>query len=270
MIKPAIIIPSLLLLILACTTRNQPVTDNRQNFRLPVIVEKPTGDTIEYLKADFISEVYFTFAGKSKFTDTLLLDNGFLLRDTTFEKDVIREYSCPAPGDSLATDGFQIFPDYNTSIHYKEEYMPNAFCYCYFPVYVVNETSTTKVFIGKDSHVFGIQEAIDRTDGWNHWHPIEGEGFDFCGNGYFGLKVHPGEFVMFLVPKYQGEERDLMRIRLEIGESLYISRSYEGTFSVRQFNIPKTLRYHRYLSDPKNRLPYSSFYGAIPKGYDAY
>lgn len=268
MSKPTIIIPLLLQLIMSCTFPDQPAVNVRKDFVLPVVVQGPAEDTIEYLKADFLGMGDFRFAGKSKFSDTLLLDKDGFLRDTTSVTDILQEYSGPAPKDSLATDGFQIFPDYNASIHYKDEYFGNTLCY--FPVYVVNETSSTKIFLGKDSHVFAIQEAIDTTGGGKHWRPIEAKGYDFCGNGDFGIKVHPGEFVMFLVPKYQGNEKNAMRIRLKIGESLYISRFYDGTFSARQFNISNASWFYRYLGNEKNRISYESFYGAIPKGYDPY
>jgi len=267
MTKPILLIFLLPLLILSCTSPNPPAVSMRKGFHMPVIIQQPAEGTIEYEKADFLGDAYFKIAGKSKFTDTLNLDKyGLFLRDTTPEKDILPEQGYSKPRDSLTTDGFQIFPDYNTSIHYKEEYYPNA--HYYFPVYVVNETSSTKIFFAKDRHVFAIQEAIDTTEGWGQWRPIEAKGFDFCGNGYFGIKIHPGEFVMFLVPKYQGEGKNLMRIRLQIGETIYISRSYEGTFSTRQFDIAKASRFYRYLNDEKNRIPYSSFYGAVPKGYD--
>jgi len=197
----------------------------------------------------------------------LLDKDGFLLGDTTSEKDMLWEQSRPKFRDSLTTDGFQIFPDYNTSVHNKRDFYPNFFCY--FPVYVVNETSSTKVFFAKDSHVFGIQEAIDASNLSDEWRPIEARGFDFCGNGSFGVKVHPGEFIMFLVPKYQGEEKNAMRIRLQIGESLYISRSYEGTFDTSQFNIPNSPLFRHYTVDRKAISSYSGFYGAIPRGYDS-
>lgn len=141
--------------------------------------------------------------------------------------------------------------------------------YFYFPVYVVNETSRTKLFIGKDSYVFGIQEAID-TSKWvsGEWRPIESRGNDFCGNGYFGLKIHPGEFVMFLVPKYEGSEKQTMRVRLQIGESIYISHSYEGTFNLKQFDVKKESWIYDRLQVDKSSTIQWMFYGATPKGFD--
>jgi hypothetical protein len=252
------------LFIFSCTSPKQPAIKIREDFHIPVIVQKQSPDSIKYRKADCISEAYFRFSGKYKFTDTLRFDDNDRFRDIA---DIIPEYSFTKKNDSLSTDGFQVFPDYKSSVYYKEKYADNAETFCYFPVYVVNETSKTKVFIAKDRHVFAIQEAVDKTD-WEKWYPIEAEGPDFCGNGYFGVKVHPGEFIVFLVPKYQGEEKNRMRIRLQVGEGLYISKPYEGTFSAKQFNIPKESYLYKRLKDPKNDFRYWRFYQAIPKGFD--
>jgi hypothetical protein len=243
MIKPAITVPFLLLLSLACTTPNQSVVNSRKDFHLPVIVQDPAGDTIEHQKIGCINSVYFRFAGKSKFTDTLLLDKDGFVGDTIAKADILWEQSRPKFRDSLSTDGFQVFPDYNTSIYYKQDYYPKAFCY--FPVYVVNETSSTKVFFEKDDHVFGIQEAVDASDLSDQWRPIEAQGPAFCENGDLGIKVHPGEFVMFLVPKYYGKEKNAMRIRLQVGESYtspglmkVLSVPVNSIFlSIREFNV---------------------------------
>jgi hypothetical protein len=100
--------------------------------------------------------------------------------------------------------------------------------------------------------------------------PIEAKGFDFCGNGYFSVKVHPGKFIMLLAIKYQGKEEDAMRIRLSIGETLYISRSYIGTYSAKQFNIDKASYMYRDLKDSQNPFRFDLFYGAIPREYNTH
>ncbi|KAA2239256.1 hypothetical protein F0L74_23910 [Chitinophaga agrisoli] len=249
-------------LIISCNSSDQPSAGISRDFHLPVVIQSPTTDTIEYKKMDCINEETFIFGGKHKFTDTLSLGERFLLDDTIPKVDIIKERSHPSPSDTLSTDGFQIFIDYARSVHYKNEYHPYGLYY--FPIYVVNETSSTKVFYGKDNYAFGIQEAIYRED-WS-WRPIEGKSFDFCGNGHFGLKVHPGEFVLLLALKYQGEDKNMMRVRLEIGESLYISRSYEGTFSSNQFKLSP--RFLRYLKDPGTGLSPWHFCGSVPVELD--
>lgn len=261
--RPIIIILFLLTLS-ACKHQDKRVATVYQDFKLPIIVQSQTKDIIEFTKADFLNHSLFRFYGKFKFTDTLYFEKD-RKRDTTYRKDFIREYSRPQKNDTLTTDGLQIFVDYRTTMYNKDEYLRKG--EYYFPVYVVNETSRTKIFIGKDSYVFGLQEATD-TSQYDEWRPIECRGPDFCGNGYFGLKIHPGEFVMFLVPKYAGDEKSLMRIRLQIGESIYLSQSFIGTFNRKQFNTKKgTWAYDRLQEDKSSTIQWM-FYGATPKGYD--
>lgn len=255
-----------LLTLGACKHQDKSVISVCNNFNLPVIVQAPTKDTIEFKKSDFLNECWFSFYCKHKFTDTLYIDK-HLKEDTTYRSDFILNYSRPYNNDTLTTDGFQIFVDYKSTIYNKEVYLPKG--EYYFPVYVVNETSRTKVFIGKDNYVFGLQEASD-TKNYDLWRPIESRGFDFCGNGYYGLKIHPGEFVMFLVPKYAGKEKGLMRIRLLIGESIYLSQSFVGTFNRKQFNIKKDSWAYERLKEDKSLAIQRLFYGSIPKGYDFY
>ncbi|HAD13931.1 MAG TPA: hypothetical protein DCF33_16015 [Saprospirales bacterium] len=253
-----------MLTLASCNQKNKKTDTDKRNFQIPVVVQVPTKDTIEFFKSDFLNDVWFEFYGKYKFTDSLHFGE-HRERDTTYRKDYISEYSRLRKDDTLTTDGFQIFVDYKTTIYHREEYLTRG--NYYFPVYVVNETSRTKVFIGKDSYVFGLQEAID-TSRWDEWRPIESKGFDFCGNGYFELKVHPGEFVMFLVPKYEGGEKQLMKVRLQVGESIYFSQSYEGTFNRKQFITKKDTWAYDRLKENKASAIQWIFYGATPKGYD--
>ncbi|WP_027001727.1 hypothetical protein [Hugenholtzia roseola] len=256
----------LFMLFMACQRQEKVIETLNREFQIPVLIQATTPESFELAKVDSLSQTFFQFYGKHKFTDTLKLSERHK-RDTTYLKDFIWEYPKPTKDDTLTTDGFQIFIDYQTNVYDKDEYFSNG--NCYFPVYVVNETSRTKVFVGKDGRAFGIQEARDTSErNSERWRPIESKGFDFCGNGYFGLKVHPGEFVVFLVSKYSGNEKQLMRIRLQIGESLYISKSYEGTFDKRQFEIKKHNYVYKELQRNKSQTAHFLFYGAVPKGYD--
>jgi hypothetical protein len=255
-----------LLLFSACANKDKHTSKVNRNFNLPVIVQKPLKHPVQLAQVDSLNAVWFRFYGKYTFTDTLYLDQNSA-KDTTYLKDFIREYSHPKIDDTLSTDGFQLFIDYKTTICIKTDYMVRIDTGYYFPAYVVNESSRTKVFIGKDSYVFGIQEAVDTSD-YDLWRPIESKGFDFCGNGYFGLKVHPGEFILFLVPKYSGSEQGKMRIRLRIGESTYLSPSFDGVFNPGQFKIKKNTWYYQDLKTNKADAIQFMFYGAKPKGFD--
>lgn len=262
--KRLIILIYPLLTIGSCKYQDQNVATVNRDFQLPVIVQAPTKDKIEFKNIDFLDDSRFMFYGKYKFTDTLYFEEHRKL-DTTYQKDYISDYSRPGINDPLTTDGFQIFVDYNTTMYNKDEYMQKG--EYFFPVYLVNETTRTKVFTGKDNYVLGIQEAVDSSQ-YYRWRPIECRGFDYCGNGNFGLKIHPGEFVMFLVPKYIGNEKNFMRIRLKIGESLYLSHSFFGSFNRQQFDLKEDSYVKYRLIENKASTIQWMFFGATPKGYD--
>jgi hypothetical protein len=182
---------------------------------------------------------------------------------TIYANDFISEYSYEQykERDSITTDGFQIFADYKTTIKVADD--GNVGRGVYYPVYLVNETNRTKLFIGKDRHAFAIQEAQDTARYRYDWKAIEAKGFDFCGNGYFGLKVHPGEFVMFLAKKYAGPDTTLMRIRAEVGEHVYISQPFTGSLSFKQFRVGEGMgNSHHYLN------VYYNYHGALPKNIE--
>ncbi|MBK9525698.1 MAG: hypothetical protein IPO39_13415 [Bacteroidetes bacterium] len=180
-------------------------------------------------------------------------------RDVTFIRDFINENEVWS-SDTLRTDGFEIYSDYKTKVS-KIDYTGMKGKY-FYPVYLVNQTPTTKVMIGKDSYVFAIQEALDT----NHdWRPIEGRGFEFCGNGYWGLKIYPKEFLTFLMPKYQGNYKTKIRVRIKIGDIIYVSKPFEGTINEKQFYHNKKDDYHykRLLENRASAIQHL-FYGAEP------
>ena len=107
---------------LRCTPPQEKSEIIRENFRIPVVIQELTKDPIELFKVDSLDDVWFEFYGKYKFSDTLKLAVP-RKEDTTFRKDFIYEYQGLRKNDTLTTDGFQIFPDYNTTIRHKEEYL---------------------------------------------------------------------------------------------------------------------------------------------------
>jgi hypothetical protein len=235
-------------------------SSNSSTFKLPVVLQNPTTDTIEFTKSDYLSETWFVFMGKHRFTDTVIINDHEIIHEN-YRADFVDENHI---WDSMnpPSEGFQIFADYKTTVYEKDDYFEKGY-YC-FPVYVANETSRTKFFIAKDNYAFGIQEAADSSF-YDIWRPIEGKGFDFCGNGSFGLKVHPGEFIMLLVPKYEGNEKGLMRVRLQIGESIYLSNSFNGMFNRKQFDPKKGTLFYDVVKRNDPTGIQRVFYGSVPK-----
>ena len=234
---------------------------NKKNiqFSKPVIKQPFTKDTIAYFDVDSIDGVYPIFLGKYLIADSLFI-SGIPKRDTTYRKDIIGLDSYFNLWDSLelANDGFEIIPDYAKDVYYNTyTFQPHY----YFPVYIVNQTNTIKGFIEKDNYVFGIQEALDSN---NYWRPIESKGMDFCGNGMYGIKVHPQEFITILFPKYTGNYKTKLRIRIKIGDNIYVSQSYYGKINRNQFHLKRDSYEFEKLKEDKEEVITWSFYGGEP------
>lgn len=257
-----ILIFLLIFIIVSCKNNERKNEYIRPIFHLPFIIQTCEKDSIELRNIDSLNETKFIFFGKYCFADTLNISDKYE-RDSIIKKDLIREDSLFINYNNYSTEGFQIFADYPTTIKFRQINLTKS--HFYYPVYAVNETPRTKTFVIKDGNVFGIQEAIDTSE--NLWRPIECKEYDFCGNGYLGIKVKPGEFVMFLVPKYEGHESCKLRLRLRIGENIYISKEFMGSFNYNQFLIKKETAIFRILELGKRSTIQTYFYGAIPKGY---
>lgn len=251
----------LLLTILFSCNQTDKTHQEISIFTKPIISQPITEDSIKYINADFVDDFFPRFVGKHKFADTLFIADK-RVRDTTYSKDFIDE-RLVWRSDSLITDGFELIPDYS-SVVYRNEY-ESKYANYYYPVYLINQTPTIKAFIGKDGYVFGLQEALD-TNG--QWRPIEGRGFDFCGNGYWGLKVHPQEYITVLFPKYSGDYKTKIRVRIKNGDNIYVSKPYDGTINEKQLYLKKDSYLYRELLENKSSAIQYLFYGAEPFGTD--
>ncbi len=235
-------------------------------FEIPDIVNSQFSDTVtsKPFKARYLSEVSPGFVGKYKFQKEI--DINPENRDTTTYKDFIEGYS-PARiqiSDSIDVNGFELIVDYEKTVRYNPFYEQGSKLFDHYPVYFVNSTHTDKMFFGKDSYVFGIQEALS-PDNWGEWRPIEGRGFDFCGNGRFGVIVHPNEFVLVLMRKYEGDFKTALRVRIEVGNSVYVSKPFVGMIDECQFEIKNDSYLESRLQETNGKAAAWLFYGAVPK-----
>jgi hypothetical protein len=261
------ILPFIILTLLGCSSKKQANNLAKGKFKTPTIIQHKTIDTATYFNEENVVEVWPKFIGQFKFTDTIFYSGESEKRDSVSEKQYLweqREYEF----DTLSSDGLQILADYESSIIYADKSFDDVAHY-FYPVYIVNETAEPKVFIGKDSYVFAIQEALDTSD-YSKWFAIEGRGFDFCGNGYFRRKVLPNEFIMFLFPKYSGLEKTLLRVRLKLGDNLIISKPFKGEINRNQVSIKKGSWFYEELKETKGKSANWMFYGAATKGIDKF
>ena len=251
--------------LFGCNSKKQSdnLTDNA--FKIPFVKQLKKTDTAKYFVEENISSRFPVFVGQFKFSDTLEFTGSREKRDSISEKQRNWEWKV-YDFDTLSSDGLQIITDYKTTVLYYKE-LTAITSNCYYPVYIVNETSMPKIFVAKDSYVFGIQEAADTSD-YMRWYPIECRGFDFCGNGYYRRKLMPKEFIMVLFPKYYGNELTQMRVRLEIAGNLFISKPFIGRIDRKQFDLEKGSWEYDYLKKTKGIGCDGMFYGASPKNLD--
>lgn len=164
--------------------------------------------------------------------------------------------------DTLPSDGLQIFADYNTTI-------VNDSLYAGYPIYLVNETSNTKMVFGRINNRI-MQEALDSN---GRWRPIEYRP-DFCawvcGNGYFwGINIRSNEYLLVYLPKYSGNYKTKMRIRVRGFNTEYISNPFDGIMNYSQFYVRKDICMHWYMVlDRREEAINGAFGGTVPLGYD--
>ena len=269
---PYMHINSLLIFLLLSLTSCSLKYGNQQNnvFIIPAVTQ-PT-----YIArknpaprlADSISGVYPRLAGRFSFASSVALNKPDSLGNHDYF-DSYQSYKPLMDADTLGTDGLELVADYHSNVVYQEPDSVSASIAKLFsprrtyPVYLANSTPRTKLLYGKNSWVFAIQEAKDR-DG--QWRPIESKGFDFCGNGHWIMKIRAGQMAVFLMDKYQGTFNTLLRVRLQNGESRYISAPFAGKINESQFLVSR--REHRILEEDKSAVD-GMYYGATPAAVDS-
>lgn len=230
------LIPIILIPFISCSNFREQNKKQSKGFEFPHIIQYEQYDSIENWDTGRINEISPKFIGQYQFSDTIKLDDKIQSRKIDEIQYQWENRVFGSDIDTLSTDGLQIYTDYNTTLKAKI-YNGAKKCNTFFPIYIVNETKSPKLFIGKNNYAFAIQEAID-TSYYNNWYAIEAEAFDFCGNGYFRRKLLPKEFIMLLMPKYFGTDTTYIRTRIKIGESIIVSKPYKGAIHKAQFTIP--------------------------------
>jgi len=246
-------------LFLICSVQGQ------LNFQLPVVIQNKTFEPINFHSAREIIGSEMELFGKFKFSDTICLNESNWY-DCTKPQNYVYGYLLTNAKDTFNSDGFQLIHDYSTTVYNKSNADEFNNKTAFFPVYLVNETAKTKLFFIEDSRVSGIQELKDTVYPQN-WYPIEHKSFSYGCGLYTGIKVHPGEFLVFLVPKYWGASQLKMRVKVQIGENIYHSMPYLGRCNYRQLHMRKKSWIHNVFLSDKTATIFYYFYGNWPKGY---
>jgi len=252
----------LILIFFSGCSGNKTKVDIPGNFSLPRVFQYDNSikDSLSYIKSDCIIDASTFFIQKFKFGDTVEINNRGMKEMTDLGSDLIvgDSLSLRRLRDSLTSDGLEVIPDYKMSIPINWPSISNGY---YYPIYVVNETSSDKLFTARDRYVSAIQEAKDKQ---GEWRPVESKRFDFTGNGRWALVIHPNEFALFITAKYEGTFKTLMRVRMRIGDVTYLSKAFEGSVNEKQFLLkPDSYQYNEFKKDKSISIT-RRFLGATP------
>ena len=77
--------------------------------------------------------------------------------------------------------------------------------------------------------------------------------------------VAPYEFVLVLMRKYEGDTETGLRVRFEIGESIYVSKAFLGKVNAKQFQIEDSSYLEKRLQETDGKAAAWLFYGAVPR-----
>src|SRR5687768_16633282 len=122
-----------LLFMFTCCNQPQESGVNHQ-FNIPILIQPCGADPAIFLRSDSLQETWIHNYGKFRFRDTLNLCQR-QRPDSSYMADIMWEQSRSGMDDTLATDGFQLFVDYETSISppMENQHIPSI---NYYPVYV--------------------------------------------------------------------------------------------------------------------------------------
>lgn len=216
--------------LVGCNNSNKQTRKVFTDFVIPYIMQTTNDDTTKFESVHSFSYSSPQLGGKFKFIDTIDLKGR---NDTNFYKDKLPYFDYFSDNsDTLPTNGFEMEVDYKTTINVTDKEVNMEKGLYYYPAFIINRTPSTKVLLGKDGHLFAIQEAKDSN---GIWRPIEQEGHGFCGCCYWAEKVHHNEYVVMLLPKYKGNFKTKLRVRLRNNATIYVSKPFEGMINYNQF-----------------------------------
>lgn len=264
-----------LIAFIGCNRPSQEVKEVKvkpivEHFSIPKLTNSQPYDSIYVAEAKWVTYHDPIFLGKYSFEKTTIDINPYKRSYASYdsleaEMNYARRFS---NSDTVDYNGFDLVVDYNKDVYYGTRdhiIREDTTVATYYAVYIVNSTNKTKLFNGVDGGALGIQEAKERWNknvGYSSFRPIEHKQMKWCGMGDWKILVSPKEYVVLLFPKYKGTFRTEMRVRLQIGESTYVSKRFTGTVNEQQFTM------HPFTIENIQKSGGASitdvFYGAMP------
>jgi hypothetical protein len=140
----------------------------------------------------------------------------------------------------------------------------------YYPLFIINEASNDKSLRPIiDYEIRGIQEAIDSI---GKWRPINSCSIDVCSDTYDfrSAQLKPQNYAVVMTPKYDGNFQTRIRVRLEIGNNIYVSNEIDGTIDYSQFLFKKESSQYHMMIDFPGQATVGLFLGSTPLEADVF
>ena len=235
----------ILLFVIGCSQPNQT---------LPKLINTNKDFKRIRLLADEIQESYPIFLGKfNKKQREIDLENFSLSTSDYLEHPNFNE------PENFPSQDLKLIIDYNQTVYYNYLYYCDSNLVAHYPLFIINETQKSQFISGKDGHLFGIQEVKHYQD-TNVWHPIEAQGYDFCGNGYWMLELKPNEYAVALLKKYAGNYKTKIRTRIEFIDTIILSEEYYGIVDSNQIFLSDSSVIRKRLIRSEGRRNKQLFY----------
>ena len=114
-------------------------------------------------------------------------------------------------------------------------------------VYVVNSSEQITHVDHQDARLIMIQEAKDE---FGNWRPIEFWRHHRSGTPYGTIELHPDQFVISKILRYNGEFETNIRLKLKNGKHTVYSEPFRGTINTNQFNLPDSFyEWQQYMQE---------------------
>ncbi|MBK7442858.1 MAG: hypothetical protein IPI65_15400 [Bacteroidetes bacterium] len=246
--------------------KDNPTIIAQNSARFPVVLNKylRNPDTIHYFESNDLMNSLPIYMGKHRISDTILLQKpeDYFIEGTP-RNDLIKS---DKTYDSLDFSGLEIVADYGTTIpmRYRNKVIDKrSQIYAYFPVYILNNNETEKYLNYESIYAKGLQlkDAL-------FFEPIEF--FDVqatCFDMNYFIKLLPGEFVLVLFKKYQGDTKGPLRIMIKNSGSTLYSAPFNASYNKSQINFGAN--YEKVIKPNPNTLSniYRYFLGRIPQKF---
>ncbi|AEE53606.1 hypothetical protein Halhy_5783 [Haliscomenobacter hydrossis DSM 1100] len=235
----------------SCAKKSESPT----SFHLPQVISITKSDSLRLFEANSIMEQSAFMLGVFGFTDTL----DFIRHKPFPLLQLPEDQYDKSTWDSLPSYGLEMYPDYQKDVFWPVA-LRNGNGTCFYLVFIANNTTGIKSFFGTDSYAFAIQEAQDSS---GHWYPIEMSGI-YWGCSRWCIQMETKTFAVLLLPKYNGDFKTKLRVRLRNGDQTYVSQSFEGMIDHQQFKMHPNAYFwlKRYaLLDISDQF----FFGALPR-----